>query len=161
LKERLGAITPHYGWLSEETEDNHTRLSANRIWIVDPIDGTRAFLAGTSDWSISVALVERHRPIMAAIFAPSSNEMFFAAAGCGATCNGEPIIATQGHMVDGARVTGPKSFLDHLSAAEPNIVRIAKIQSLALRFARVAQGRIDAAFASANGYDWDLAAADL
>jgi len=71
LKERLTAIAPDAGWLSEETEDNPARLAASRVWIVDPIDGTRAFVAGRPDWAISVALVEAGRPVVAALYAPA------------------------------------------------------------------------------------------
>ena len=88
LKERLTAIMPDAGWLSEETEDDPARLSARRVWIVDPIDGTRAFIAGRSDWTISVALVEDGRPIVAALHAPASEEFFLGVAGAGVTRNG-------------------------------------------------------------------------
>ncbi len=81
LKARLAEIVPDAAWLSEETEDDPARLSARRVWIVDPIDGTRAFLAGRPDWTVSVALVEDGRPIVAALYAPASEEFFLAIAG--------------------------------------------------------------------------------
>jgi len=67
LRERLTRLLPEAGWLSEETEDDRARLSAKRVWIVDPIDGTRAFVSGGTDWSVSVALVEDGRPVAAAL----------------------------------------------------------------------------------------------
>ena len=70
---RLRSATPHYGWLSEESVDDERRLDQQRVWIVDPIDGTRGYLAGREDWCISVALVEGSRPVVAAVFAPASN----------------------------------------------------------------------------------------
>jgi myo-inositol-1(or 4)-monophosphatase len=161
LHKRLLADTPNYGWLSEETKDDRARTAAKLIWIVDPIDGTRAYIAGRPDWSISAALVADGRPIAAALFAPASNEMFAAVAGQGATLNGAPIKASAGHELDGARVAGPQHYLQHLKAISPGIVPQPKIHSLALRLARVAQGQLDAAFASGNSHDWDLAAADL
>src|SRR5262249_28535658 len=85
LKERLATIVPEAGWLSEESEDGPARLAASRVWIVDPIDGTRSFIAGRPDWTISVALVESRRPIVAALYAPISEELFLAVAGAGAT----------------------------------------------------------------------------
>jgi myo-inositol-1(or 4)-monophosphatase len=159
LHDRLGK-TDDVAWLSEETEDDPARLAARRVWIVDPIDGTRAYIAGRPDWSISVALVEDGRPIVAAVFAPVMDEMFFSVAGEGATLNGSPIVTSDGTL-DGARIAGPAGYLNRLRAIEPRLAAAAKIHSLALRFARAAQGEIDAAIASRNSHDWDLAAADL
>jgi myo-inositol-1(or 4)-monophosphatase len=159
LKEQLSV--PGIGWLSEETEDNPTRLGMRRVWVVDPIDGTRAFIAGLPDWSISAALVEDGRPVMGAIYAPVDDEMFFAIAGAGATCNGKAMTATSGSTLTGAKVSGPKRTVDLLQSSEPGIVAVPRVHSLALRFARIAQGRLDAAFAGGNSRDWDLAAADV
>jgi myo-inositol-1(or 4)-monophosphatase len=161
LKERLAAIVPDAGWLSEESEDDPARLDASQVWIVDPIDGTRSFINGRPDWTISVALVEARRPVVAALFAPVSGEFFRATAGAGATCNGTPITATPGGALAGARVAGPKGLLEHLAAVAPAFTIPPRIHSLALRLARVADGTLDAAFASSTSHDWDLAAADL
>jgi myo-inositol-1(or 4)-monophosphatase len=161
LKERLAALVPEAGWLSEESEDDPARLTASRLWIVDPIDGTRSFIAGRPDWTISVALVEGSRPVVAGLYAPVSEELFLAVAGAGATRNGTPINATPGDMIEGARIAGPRGFLDRLAAVVPACVVLPKIQSLALRLARVADGTLDAALASRTSRDWDLAAADL
>jgi myo-inositol-1(or 4)-monophosphatase len=161
LKERLAALVPEAGWLSEESEDDPARLAASRLWIVDPIDGTRSFIAGRPDWTISVALVEGSRPVVAGLYAPVSEELFLAVAGAGATRNGTPIKVTSGDMIDGARIAGPRGFLDRLATVVPAFVALPKIQSLALRLARVADGTLDAALASRTSRDWDLAAADL
>jgi myo-inositol-1(or 4)-monophosphatase len=161
LRERLNAIVPGAAWLSEESDDDPARLGASRVWIVDPIDGTRSFINGRPDWTISVALVEARRPVVAALFAPVSGEFFRAAAGAGATCNGTPIAATPGGAIAGARVAGPKGMLDHLAAVAPAFTIPPRIHSLALRLARVADGTLDAVFASSSSHDWDLAAADL
>src|SRR5215813_1983223 len=87
LRRRLGALAPDAGWLSEETEDDAARLDAAIVWIVDPIDGTRAYLAGQDDWTISVALVADGRPVLATVFAPTTEELFMAQAGTGASLN--------------------------------------------------------------------------
>src|SRR5205823_10766922 len=108
LRERLKQIAPDCGWLSEETEDDLARLHAPRMWIVDPIDGTRAYLSGRTDWSISVALVENGRPVIAAIFAPMENALYFAAAGEGTTLNGIAVTANAGAEFVGIRAAGPK-----------------------------------------------------
>jgi myo-inositol-1(or 4)-monophosphatase len=131
------------------------------VWIVDPIDGTRAFISGSADWSISVALAEHGRPLIATIYAPIADEMFLALRGQGAWLNSVPIKASAGATLAGARLAGPKRFLDRLSAINPGIVAQPKVHSLALRIARVAHGALDAAFASDGSHDWDLAAADL
>jgi myo-inositol-1(or 4)-monophosphatase len=159
LRERLAR--PGIGWLSEESIDDRARLASRRVIIADPIDGTRAYIAGRPDWSICAALVEDGRPVAAALFAPVSEEMFVAAKGLGATCNGAPITARDEATLDGVRMAGPRSYLERLAAVSPGIVPVPKIHSLALRLARVAKGEIDAAMASVNGRDWDLAAADL
>ena len=161
LRERLAATTPVYGWLSEESVDDPTRLNARQVWIVDPIDGTRAFIGGLSDWAISAALAEDGRPVVAALFAPVENALYLATAGKGATLNGLPMAASDADSLDGARVAGPKRRLDALDALHARITLLPKVNSLALRIARVATGAIDVAFAGPNSHDWDLAAADL
>lgn len=161
LRQRLTEAEPTFGWLSEESVDDYSRLSARRVWIVDPIDGTRAYVAGKPDWTISAALVEDGRPVLAAVFAPVDDEMFLAAVQTGATRNGLPIKTSTGNGLAGARVAGPKHQLERLAKLWPEIVPIPRIHSLALRIARVADGQIDVAFANDAGRDWDLAAADL
>jgi len=93
LVAQLPSLMPQAGWLSEETEDDLARTSSGAVWVVDPIDGTRAYIAGRADWSISVALVEDERPAVAALYAPVTNEMFLAQRGGGATLNGRPVRA--------------------------------------------------------------------
>ena len=159
LREALAE--PGTGWLSEETRDDRKRIGRRRVHIVDPIDGTRAYLAGFPDWSISAALVQDGRPVAAALYAPVSGELFVAAAGAGATRNGTTIAANAGAELAGAILAGPKRYQDTVAARVPQIRIAAKIHSLALRLTRVAHGAVDVAFASANSRDWDLAAADL
>jgi myo-inositol-1(or 4)-monophosphatase len=161
LRERLNDAAPGVGWLSEESVDDPARLSARFVWIVDPIDGTRAYIAGLPEWVVSAALVDNGRPVAACLFAPVSDEFFFAVAGNGATCNGASITASPGEALGGARIAGPKNFLEKLPVFEPPATIVPRIPSLALRLARVAQGTIDAAIAGGNSHDWDLAAADL
>jgi myo-inositol-1(or 4)-monophosphatase len=161
LRERLKSLAPDCGWLSEESEDDLARLHAPRIWIVDPIDGTRAYLSGRTDWSISVALVENGRPVIGAIFAPMLDALYLAAAGEGTTLNGTAVTASEGASLDGIHAAGPKPMLERLAKVAPDLAAEPKVFSLALRIARVAAGTLDLAFASSNSHDWDLAAADL
>lgn len=160
LKIRLPALAPAAGWLSEETEDDPAARATDTIWIVDPIDGTRAFITSRPDWSICVALVERGRPQLAGVYAPVTNEMFVAAAGLGATRNGMPIGVSGGDL-SGARLAGPKRYIDRLAMLSPGAQLQPKVHSLALRLTRVAEGAFDVALSSPGSHDWDLAAADL
>ena len=160
LRERL--LTIHdAGWLSEETEDDPARLQRSDVWVVDPIDGTRAYLAGLPDWAVSVALVNAGRPVVAALYAPVTDELFLSIAGTGATLNGVPIKASKGDQIADAKFSGPKRRLESLATIEPAIQTMPRVPSLALRLARVATGALDGAFAGPDSHDWDLAAADL
>jgi myo-inositol-1(or 4)-monophosphatase len=160
LHQQLTALTPGAGWLSEETEGS-PGATKPLLWIVDPIDGTRAFISGRADWSISAALVEDGRPLVAALYVPVSEEFFLATRGAGATLNDAPIKANDGDGLRGAKLAGPKRYLDKFSTLAEGTIALPKIHSLALRIARVAQGSLDAAFSSRGSHDWDLAAADL
>ena len=161
LHEKLPTLVPDAGWLSEETEDDFKRTEAARVWVVDPIDGTRAFLEQRPDWTISVALVEGERPALAALYAPVTGELYLAAQRQGATLNGAALKVVDADGLAGARLAGPKSYLAKMSQLNPRILPQPKIHSLALRLTRVADGGLDIAFASRNSHDWDLAAADL
>ncbi len=160
LRERLTAGNG-FAWLSEETADDTARLAARYVWVVDPIDGTRAYIAGQPDWAISAALIENGRPIAACLYAPTLDEFFAARAGAGSMLNGATIAATPGAELHGIRVAGPQKLLERVSAFMPPFTKLPRGHSLALRLVRVAQGLCDAAFAGGNSHDWDLAAADL
>ena len=161
LESKLRSATPDYGWLSEESADDEARLGRPLVWIVDPIDGTRAYLAGREDWCVSAALVGEASPVLAAVFAPASDEFFFAMRGQGATRNDVPIHATTGADMDFSRMAGPKPLVERLNRGGGEISLHPRIGSLALRLCRVAQGSLDAAFAGGQSRDWDLAAANL
>jgi myo-inositol-1(or 4)-monophosphatase len=161
LRERLTRLVPDVGWLSEESEDDRARLGGARLWIVDPIDGTRAYLAGREDWCVSVALVAGSAPVLAAVFAPATDEFFFSVRGQGTTRNERPVSAAAGRELDFSRMAGPKPLVQRLSPSPDEITLHPRIGSLALRLCRVADGSLDAAFAGGQSRDWDLAAANL
>jgi myo-inositol-1(or 4)-monophosphatase len=161
IESRLRSATPDYGWLSEESVDDGQRLGKRLVWIVDPIDGTRGYLAGREDWCVSVALVENASPVLAAVFAPASDEFFFAVRGQRATLNDVPMHTIAGTELDFSRVAGPKPLVEQLGEPSGEITLHPRIASLALRLCRVAQGKLDAAFAGGQSRDWDLAAANL
>src|SRR5437879_896961 len=161
IERRLRSATPEYGWLSEESADDEQRLGKRLVWIVDPIDGTRGYLAGREDWCVSAALVEDTSPVLAAVFAPASDEFFFAIRGQGARRNEVPIHATSGADLEFSRIAGPKPLVERLNRSGGEIALHPRIGSLALRLCRVAHGNLDAAFAGGQSRDWDLAAANL
>jgi myo-inositol-1(or 4)-monophosphatase len=161
LKERLSAALPEAAWLSEETADDPARLGRRLVWIVDPIDGTRAFLTGHADWSVSIGLVAEGRPVLGVVHAPSLRVLYSARSGGGARRNGTTIRGPAATGLEGARTAGPKPLMDVLARRSGFLDALPKVPSLALRLARVADGSIDIGLVSANAHDWDLAAADL
>jgi len=161
LGDRLRAARPDYGWLSEETADDAARLGSRRVFIVDPIDGTRAFLRGDADWTVSLAVVEDGRPVAAAVLCPLRDELFLAALGAGARLNGAATRTSGATVLAGSRMGGPKGFVRHATFAAAGVEPVPPVHSLAYRMSLVAAGRLDAAAASSRACDWDLAAADL
>jgi myo-inositol-1(or 4)-monophosphatase len=160
LNMRLSALLPEAAWLSEETADDTIRLSRRFVWVVDPIDGTRAFMSGSPDWAVCVALLDEGRPVLGVVHAPAGPTTYTALNGGGATSNGKPIRTTGLTALTGARIAGPKPMLDALARQE-SFTATDKIPSLALRLTRIADGTIDAGLVSPDARDWDLAAADL
>lgn len=160
LRERLTGIDPAIGWLSEETVDVPERFLKERVWIVDPIDGTRSFVAGREDWAVCAALVEKGRPVAAVVELPATGESFAAIKGGGATRNGQRIFASTAAEFVHAAIARPVK-LNSVVADAGNRVETERIHSIAVRLSRVATGEIDGALAGKNANDWDLAAADL
>lgn len=160
LREALTAARPDYGWLSEETADTAGRLSARRTFVVDPIDGTRGFLAGGSQWCVCLAVVEAGKPVAALLECPALEQTYWALPGEGAFKNG--VRLKVGPPGDEPAIGGPKPFLNALPQELKLRARhVGHIPSLAYRLAMVADGALDATFVKANSHDWDLAAADL
>ncbi len=156
LRTRLRTIDPDAGWLSEETADSAERLLVPRVWVVDPIDGTRDFVRGRSGWCVSIALVEGGVPMLGVLDAPARDEHWAASAGGGATRNGVPTRASDRTTLGGSRVPA-----DMLPTADADLVMVERPNSIALRIAMVAQGRADLLAALRWGNEWDIAAAAL
>lgn len=161
LRPALSALIPDAGWLSEETTDTDERLSRSRIFVVDPIDGTRAFIKGDPRWAVSVALVEAGRPRLAVLHLPALDETFAALAGGGATLNGVGVRASGRAELAGGKLAGPPKMLEGLRQAGLSFEAMPRVPSLAYRLALVADARLDASLASTDSHDWDIAAADL
>jgi len=160
LRKFLIGARPAYGWLSEETVDTPERLSALRTFVVDPIDGTRAFIEGRSTWCVSVAVVEAGRPLAGVLDCPARNEFFEAAVGGGAFKDGERIAVRAAGPTP--LVAGPKSLFANADIPWPGDFRRGPyFPSLAYRVAAVASGDLDATYVKPNAHDWDIAAADV
>ena len=162
LQRELRAARPDYGWLSEETEDGPDRLTANRVFIVDPIDGTRAFIEGNTAFSHSLAVAEGGQVIAAVVHLPEQARTYAAARGTGAALNGDPIRISGQPTTDGAQVLTKKSNLnaEHWPGGVPNVTRHFR-SSIAYRLSLVGQGRFDGMLTLHDAWEWDVAAGTL
>ncbi len=156
LRGRLAELDPEAGWLSEETLDASDRIERRRVWVVDPIDGTRDYLRGRPGWCVSVALVENRVPVLGVLDAPARREHWAAERGRGAWRNGERLRVSERTRFHGARVPA-----DTLPKADRDLVAVAKPNSIALRIAMVAAGEADLVATLRWGFEWDIAAAAL
>ncbi len=156
LRGELANLDKEAGWLSEETTDEAERLLRSRIWVVDPIDGTRDFVKGRRGWAISVALVEAGRPVIAVLDAPARDEHWCATLGGGATRNGAFLTASQCSDWSAVRVPA-----DALPSIDSDLIMVEKPNSIALRIAMVANDQADLVATLRWGHEWDIAAAAL
>jgi myo-inositol-1(or 4)-monophosphatase len=160
LAARLRPLEPAAAWLSEESVDDGGRLAAERVWVVDPIDGTRSFAEGVPEFTICVGLVERGRPILGLVLNPATDELFEAALGGPALLNGRPVAVAGRAGLAEARIVVSRTeqrrrrFDALLPAAE-----ITTIGSLAYKLCLVAAGRFDGYVTWRRCHDWDIAGA--
>jgi myo-inositol-1(or 4)-monophosphatase len=156
LRAELSALDPEAGWLSEETLDDSDRIERRRLWVVDPIDGTRDFLRNRPGWCVSVALVEDRVPVLGVLAAPMRGEIWTAQRGRGSFRNGERLRVSPRAQLTGARVPA-----DTLPKVDRDLVPVDKPNSIALRIAMVAAGEADLLATLRWGFEWDIAAAVL
>ncbi|WP_339764040.1 3'(2'),5'-bisphosphate nucleotidase CysQ [uncultured Hoeflea sp.] len=163
LKKMLLAARPDYGWLSEEAEDTEHRLACSRVFIVDPIDGTRAYVGGRPDWCVSVGLVEDGKPVAGVLAAPAKGEVWQAHTGGGAFLNDVRLTSLQSDIEDARlRVAVPDVVAKHMRpGAMAGLDKVAGGPSLALRVAAVANSELDGVYVRPQASEWDLAAADV
>ncbi len=162
LQDRLTGQGCPYGWLSEETADNEQRLGLEKVWVVDPIDGTRSFIKGTPHWTVSVALVDRGRPVLAAVFNPVKDEFFEAVRGDGARLNGDVVTVSDRAHVEGCEMVANSGAFNGERWGMPwPEMKVTSRNSMAYRLCLVASGTYDATLAISRKHDWDLAAAHL
>jgi myo-inositol-1(or 4)-monophosphatase len=162
LRARLTAARPDYGWLSEESEDDPARLATTRVFIVDPIDGTRAYLAGQPAWALSLAVAEAGRVVAGVVHLPALGLSYAAAEGRGARANGRPIAVSPRAELEGAEVLANGNQLEprFWPGGVPRVSRHFR-PSMAYRFCLVAEGRFDALFTFRDTWEWDAAAGAL
>ena len=162
LKSALTSLLPEAGWLSEETVDSPERLEKELVWIVDPLDGTKEFVMGIPEFSVSVALVKNGIPILGAIYNPITDEMITAYKDGGAFKNGEPVTSSQRETVDGAVVDASRSERKR-GEFEPfeEQFKIITMGSIAWKLARTAYGAADATWSRGPKHEWDICAGVL
>jgi myo-inositol-1(or 4)-monophosphatase len=156
LKGALAKLDSDAGWLSEESADDAERLMRSRVWVVDPIDGTRDFIRGRTGWAVSIALVEAGRPVIGVLDAPAREEHWRARLGGGAWCNSVRLTSSQCSTWSAVRVPA-----DMLAPVDADLVMVTKPNSIALRMAMVASDEADLLASIRWGYEWDIAAAAL
>ena len=162
LHQRLLAHRPEYGWISEERADNCERLGRERVWIVDPIDGTRAFLRARPHWVVSIGLSVGGVPRIGVLFNPLTGEMFSAIKGFGAYLNGAPLAAAAREAIAGCRLMANRNRIHSERWKTPwPEVELSRVNSFAYQIAKVASGEVDAAIAFDRIHQWDLAAASV
>lgn len=162
LAKTLRSARPGYGWLSEETPDDAERLTREHVFILDPIDGTRAFIAGEDSFSHSIAIARYGEVTAGVVFLPALDRMFAAMVDGPATLNGSPIAASRIAGADGATLLTPAANLkpEHWPGGVPDVKRAFRA-SVAYRLALVAQGRFDGMLSFRQGWEWDIAAGSL
>lgn len=162
LAARLRSATPDFGWLSEETAREDVTQHKHNVWVVDPIDGTSAYLSASDHWCVGACLLSRGRPVAAAAFAPAQNRFYDAVVGAGARLNGNPMHVSDKSQLDGSRFVAHKSAISQSKWKSPvPQIDCAMTTSLILRQCVVASGEFDGAIAFGKKHDWDLAPGDL
>ncbi|MBS0386694.1 MAG: 3'(2'),5'-bisphosphate nucleotidase CysQ [Proteobacteria bacterium] len=160
LAERLRAARPDYGWLSEETPDDaDARLNAERVFMLDPIDGTAAMIKRKPQYTICIGVADGAEAVAGAVYNPATDEMFLGAAGVGATMNGRAMQVSERNMLEGARMVGSSTrFTDWRWPKPWPTMEIERRESIAYRMAAVAAGQADATILFNWKHYWDIAA---
>jgi myo-inositol-1(or 4)-monophosphatase len=162
LRDRLTSARPEYGWLSEETPDSAARLDKPCVFIVDPIDGTRAFMNEEPSWALSLAVAQAGHITAAVVALPARGQVFTAAQGQGAFLNGGRLAPKPRLDLNGARILAAKpNFAPQHWGGKNLPVEHHFRSSLAYRMSLVAEGRFDAALSLRGCWEWDIAAGDL
>ncbi len=148
------------GWLSEESVDDLSRLDKRRVWVVDPLDGTREFVAGIPEFCVSVGLVEDGRPVAGGICNPATNEIFLGSVESGVTYNGKPAKPSQRTSLEGALILASRSEVKRgeWKAFDNPSFKVRPMGSVAYKLALVSAGLADVTFTLTPKNEWDVAA---
>lgn len=148
------------GWLSEESADDLSRLEKKRVWMVDPLDGTREFVLGLAEFCVSIGLVEAGKPVAGGIYNPVTGQTFLGASGAGVFSNGKPARPSQRSSLAGALVLASRSEVKRgkWKQFESAGFRIQAMGSVAYKLALVSAGLADATFTLTPKHEWDVAA---
>jgi len=163
LREMLATARPDYGWLSEESNDNEARLGARRVFIVDPIDGTRSFMAGEPSFAHSIAVAEEGRVIAGVVYLPQMAALYTATADGPAALNGVPIGASGRTDPSGGTILATRPVLQSgiwRGGVIPPMRQVFRA-SIAFRLCLIAEGRFDALVVLRDTWEWDMAAGGL
>jgi myo-inositol-1(or 4)-monophosphatase len=152
---------PDDGWLSEEDKDDSRRLSSARVWIIDPIDGTKEFIEGVPQFAVSIGFVVEGRPKVAVVYNPVEDRLYRAAAGCGAHLNGQPIFVTARQEMDGALLLVSRSEPLRKFQVFVDLCEIRSVGSIAFRLAKIAGGDGDGTLTFRSIHEWDVCAGSL
>jgi myo-inositol-1(or 4)-monophosphatase len=158
LKKLLRDPFPAYGWLSEETADNDDRLKCRRVWIVDPLDGTKEFINGIPEFAVAIALIEDGVPILGVTYNPIKREMFWGGRGVGCYLNTRRVRVTRTRTLARATVLASRSETARGEwQAFHGTMKVRPTGSVAYKLAMVAAGKADATFTRSPKSEWDIA----
>lgn len=159
IEQRLREARPDYGWLSEESADTDARLTARAVWVVDPLDGTAAFIKGQTDYCVALALVVDRAAVLGVVFNPCENELFEGGPGLGVRLNGAPVTTSSVTDVAAAHMLGAREMYRHPAwpAPWPEAMRTSQRNAISYRAALVAAGRFDGLLALSAKAEWDMA----
>ncbi|MBM4365265.1 MAG: 3'(2'),5'-bisphosphate nucleotidase CysQ [Deltaproteobacteria bacterium] len=157
LASRLRAACPDFGWLSEESVDDPSRLNKEYAWIVDPLDGTKEFTLGIPEFVVSIGLVRRGAPVLGVLYNPIADELFSGVVGEGASFNGQPCRASSHAGLQGARVVCSRTEMKKgMFERWTDRIALVPVGSVAYKFGRVAAGQAEATFTPQPRNEWDI-----
>ena len=161
LRDFCNKNTPEFGWISEESKDDHSRKSREYFWCLDPIDGTRSYIERKSEYTIALALMKKNEPILGIVYNPKTEEIFHATTNSVAYCNKKKIKVTKNNNLEKLNIAISSSEMKNFDLYNLNYKKLLKIGSIAYKTVLVAKGEIDVTLSFTKKNDWDLAAANL
>jgi myo-inositol-1(or 4)-monophosphatase len=161
IREIIRSRYPQDGWLSEEDADTLDRLNSSRVWVIDPIDGTKEFIEGVPQFAVSIGLVVEGQPVLGIVYNPAVGQLFRACRGQGAMMNGQPIRISAYSRVEGASLLVSRSEPKQKFQSFAGLCKLEPVGSIAYRLAQVARGEGDATLTFRSLREWDICAGVL